>query len=259
MPELPPVTIAVFPSSPFIAPPGSLVFVARRCLASRDGVTSSSGVDPVTGRNDVSRRRLRSCPSRSTAGFDSRVTNRTLARRNGMDMLRFGRQVCGSLDEAATREWLVTDGLGGFAMGTVAGLRTRRYHGLLVVATEPPIGRRLGLAALDAVLVVGDARIRLATHEWASGAVIPAGFEHLQRFDLIDGVPRWRWSVGPIALEAELAMAQGTSAVGVQWRLVSAGATDAMRLEVEALCTWRDVHGERTAAGEPDVERTTDG
>jgi hypothetical protein len=66
---------------------------------------------------------------------------------------RLGPQVCGSLDQASTREWLVTDGLGGFAMGTVGGLRTRRYHGLLVVATEPPIGRRLGLVALDPVLV----------------------------------------------------------------------------------------------------------
>jgi hypothetical protein len=63
--------------------------------------------------------------------------------------MRFGRQVCGDLAEAATREWLVADGLGGFAMGTVAGLRTRRYHGLLVVATEPPGRRMLALASLD--------------------------------------------------------------------------------------------------------------
>ena len=60
-------------------------------------------------------------------------------------------------------------------MGTVAGLRTRRYHGLLVVATEPPIGRQLALASLDPVVVIGDRRIRLATHEWADGAVSPAG------------------------------------------------------------------------------------
>ena len=51
--------------------------------------------------------------------------------------IAFGRQVCGSLDEASRREWLVTDGLGGYAMGTVAGLRTRRYHGLLMVPTAP--------------------------------------------------------------------------------------------------------------------------
>jgi glycogen debranching enzyme len=87
--------------------------------------------------------------------------------------MRFGRQLCGDLAAASTREWLVADGLGGFAMGTVSGLRTRRYHGLLVVATEPPGRRMLGLAALDPVIVIGDARIRLAVHEWADGTIDP--------------------------------------------------------------------------------------
>ena len=111
----------------------------------------------------------------------------------GMD-IRFGTQVCGSLDDASTREWLVTDGLGGFAMGTVGGLRTRRYHGLLVVATESPIGRHLGLAALDPVLIVGDRRIELATREWASG-VVPQGHRYLNSFELVEGVPTWTWQV----------------------------------------------------------------
>ncbi len=169
----------------------------------------------------------------------------------------FGRQVCGSLEPAAGREWLVTDGLGGFAMGTVAGLRTRRYHGLLVVAGEPPIGRRLGLAALDPVLVLGDRRVRLATHEWSGGAVDPAGFVHLESFRLRHGVPTWRFSVGDVVLEREVAMAHGRAVVGVVHRLVRAPGP--VRLELEALCTWRDVHGERAAWGEPAVERTAGG
>ncbi len=171
----------------------------------------------------------------------------------------FGRQVCGDLTQSATRDWLVTDGLGGFAMGTVAGLRTRRYHGLLVVATAPPIGRHLGLAALDPVLVLGDERVRLGTHEWSGGAVSPAGHGHLDRFDLLDGVPRWRWSVGSVVLEAEVAMTRGRPAVGVRWRLVRAGTHAAVRVEVEALCTWRDAHGERSAGAGPNVEQTADG
>src|SRR5436853_2672351 len=112
--------------------------------------------------------------------------------------MRFGRQLCGDLDAASTREWLVTDGLGGFAMGTVGGLRTRRYHGLLVVATQPPTGRRVALASLDPTLIVGDRRVRLATHEWASGAVDPTGYVHLATFELAYGVPRWRWAVGDV-------------------------------------------------------------
>src|SRR5947207_6661850 len=118
--------------------------------------------------------------------------------------IRFGRQVCGSLDEAAAREWLVTDGLGGYAMGTVAGLRTRRYHGLLVVATRPPAARMLGLASLDPVLVLGDRRVRLAVHEWAGGTVDPDGNRWLASFDLDAGVPRWRWAVGDVVIEREI-------------------------------------------------------
>ena len=169
----------------------------------------------------------------------------------------FGRQVCGSLTEASAREWLVADGLGGFAMGTVGGLRTRRYHGLLIVATAPPIGRRLALASLDPALVIGDRRLRLATHEWASGAVDPNGYTQLTGFAMSDGVPRWRWAVGGAVLEREVAMVHGSPAVGVVHRLVRASGP--VRLELDALCTWRDVHGERFAAGEPTVALTADG
>jgi predicted glycogen debranching enzyme len=171
--------------------------------------------------------------------------------------IRFGPQLCGDLGEARRREWLVTDGLGGFAMGAVAGLRTRRYHGLLVAATEPPIGRRLGLASLDAAVVFGSNRVRLATHEWAGGAVDPRGFELLASFDLTDGVPRWRWQAGDILIERELAMLHGRPAVGLVHRIVRAPGP--VRLELDALATWRDVHGERFGDGGASVDAMPDG
>ncbi|MEP6651591.1 MAG: glycogen debranching enzyme N-terminal domain-containing protein [Lapillicoccus sp.] len=116
--------------------------------------------------------------------------------------ISFGAQVCGSLSESALREWLVCDGLGGFAMGTVSGLRTRRYHGLLTVAGDPPATRRLGLAALDAVLTLpSGAEVRLGVHEWASGAVEPQGHRYLKRFEIVDGLPSWRWRVGGVVVE----------------------------------------------------------
>lgn len=173
-----------------------------------------------------------------------------------MTSLRFGPQTCGNLAEAASREWLVTDGLGGFAMGTVAGLRTRRYHGLLVVATEPPIGRHLALAGLDPVVIVGGRRIRLGTWEWQGGAVDPAGHALLSGFHVEDGVPTWRWRADDVVIECRLAMAHGRPAVGVHYRLLSG---PALRLELGALCTWRDVHGERFAAADPHMETTADG
>src|SRR5207245_3266862 len=58
-------------------------------------------------------------------------------------LIDFGRDVCGDLSQAESCEWLVTNGLGGYASGTVAGLLTRRYHGLLVAALKPPVGRTL--------------------------------------------------------------------------------------------------------------------
>ena len=168
----------------------------------------------------------------------------------------FGREVCGTLEESAAREWLVTDGLGGYACGTVAGLNTRRYHGLLMHATGPAGGsRNLGLVALDTVVVISDQRIRLATHEWDGGAIDPRGHEHLASFDLDDGVPRWHYDLGPVQLEVELAMAYGVCTVGVVHRLLAGDAT----LEVTPLCTWRDQHGDRFAGADPTVEASSTG
>jgi len=170
--------------------------------------------------------------------------------------IAFGRGVCGSLVEAASREWLATDGLGGYASGTVAGLATRRYHGLLVAATAPAgASRMVGLSGLDTVVVVGDRRFRLSTHEWSGGAVDPRGYEHCASFDLDQGVPRWRFDLGAVLLEVEVAMMHGANAVAVVHRILTGQA----RLEVTPLCTWRDQHGDRFAGADPGVEPTASG
>ena len=177
-----------------------------------------------------------------------------------MATITFGRQVCGSLDAAADARMA----------GDRRARRLRHGHrrracargAITVCSSSPPSRRsaassgwRRSIPSWSSVI----AAIRLATHEWSGGAVDPAGHQLLDRFDLDDGVPRWRWSVGSVVLEAELAMVHGRSAVGVEWRLVSAGPHDRVGLEVEALCTWRDVHGERSGDGAPSVEAATDG
>ncbi|GAB1690659.1 amylo-alpha-1,6-glucosidase [Krasilnikovia sp. M28-CT-15] len=175
-----------------------------------------------------------------------------------MRPIAFGPQVCGRIEESSVREWLVPDGCGGYAMGTVGGLRTRRYHGLLMVAGRPIASRRLGLAALDAVITMpSGALVRLGTHEWADGAIAPRGHELMAGFDLVDGVPRWRWRIGDVVLERELAMSHGSPSLGVVHRLLTGGPVS---LRLEALVTWRDGHAGRTAAdGPPPVVAEAEG
>jgi predicted glycogen debranching enzyme len=158
--------------------------------------------------------------------------------------MTFGPHACAT-PAGLEAEWLVTDGLGGYASGTVAGLRTRRYHALLVTPQ-----RRVALAALDPVLSIpGRPDVRLAAHEWGSGAVDPAGFGLLESFEIIDSVPRWRWRVGEYVLEREIAMAYGRNAVAVVHRLVAAPPGGSARLTLTALCTWRDADSERSHEG----------
>src|SRR5258708_5997516 len=112
----------------------------------------------------------------------------------------------------------------------------------------------LGLADLDAILVVGERRIPLGVHEWASGVIDPTGYIHLEGFTLEDGLPRWRWAVGDVVVERTVAMMSGRSAVAIVHRIVRA--PQAVGLELHPLCTWRDVHGERCAGAAPAVETT---
>src|SRR5262245_11781456 len=97
------------------------------------------------------------------------------ANRSAEPMVRLGPEVCSDLAAASEREWLVTNGIGGFASGTVAGSATRRYHGLLMAALDPPARRTLLVGGIDEIVSSGERRCELSTHHWLSGAVAPRG------------------------------------------------------------------------------------
>ncbi len=99
-------------------------------------------------------------------------------------MIRFGEEICADLDAALRREWLETNGLGGFASGTVNGCNTRRYHGLLVAATKPPVGRFVLLSKLEETLIIDGRRYELGTNRYP-GVVHPQGFSFSSNFGLI--------------------------------------------------------------------------
>src|ERR1700751_462949 len=87
--------------------------------------------------------------------------------------ISFGPEICTNLAAAEQREWLVTNGLGGFASGTVAGSATRRYHGLLFAALNPPAARTQLVAGLDEIVRIDEQFFPLAAHRWLSGSVGP--------------------------------------------------------------------------------------
>lgn len=108
----------------------------------------------------------------------------------------------GDLD---TREWLLTNGIGGFASGTVSDVRTRTYHGWLIAALTPPSGRKLLLSHIDASLEMADQVVALSTNFWSSGCLEPAGYKLLRSFEL-KPVPTWIWGENNWQLSRQLVM-----------------------------------------------------
>ncbi len=152
----------------------------------------------------------------------------------------FGRETCGSLEQAEQREWLVTNGIGGFASGTVSGNLTRRYHGLLLAALHPPVGRTLMVAKFDETARYNSAEYPLSTNRRVSGTVEPKGYLNIESFHLDGTTPVWRFAIGDALLEKRIWMQQGENATFVQYSLIRA--SNALELECKALVNYRDYH-----------------
>lgn len=155
-------------------------------------------------------------------------------------MIHFGREVTGSLESVLRREWLVTNGIGGYAMGAVGGARTRRYHGLLVASLQPPTRRTLIVGNLDTWIEINGRRSPLVTHEWAAGVVLPDGYRHLESFTLDGLTPTLNWSLGDVKLTQRIWMAHQQNTTYVTYTY--ARGTANIRLILKPLCTYRDHH-----------------
>ena len=130
--------------------------------------------------------------------------------------IRFDSSICGDLQQALRREWLETNGLGGFAGSTIVGLNTRRYHGLLVAATKPPVGRFVLLSKLEETLVVDGNRFELSANQYP-GVVHPQGQRYLKEFRL-DPFPVFTYEAGGVELIKSLFMVQGENSTVVRYQ-----------------------------------------
>jgi predicted glycogen debranching enzyme len=177
-------------------------------------------------------------PTKKPRAISRRSSAKTSTTQNAE--VEFGREICGVLDVAEQREWLVTNGIGGFASGTVSGNLTRRYHGLLVAAMHPPVGRMQLVAKLDEVAHYDGADYALGTNRWASGAIEPNGYVHIESFRFDGTTPVWRFAIADAILEKRVWMFHGENTTYVQHTLVRG--SQSIELELKPLVNYRDFH-----------------
>jgi predicted glycogen debranching enzyme len=157
--------------------------------------------------------------------------------------IELDRSVCGNQSEASSREWLETNGIGGFACSTIIGLNTRRYHALLTAATKPPVGRVVLLSKVEETLVLGDQRFELGANRYQGDVIHPRGFEYLDSFRL-DPFPVFRYRCGDdVQVEKTVLLVQGENTVVVQYELLGDLHGRACSLEIRPLIAFRDYHG----------------
>src|SRR6516165_12483565 len=139
-------------------------------------------------------------------------------------------------------EWLEADGLGGFASGTVSGIRTRRYHASLLTATTPPAGRMVLVNGFDAWVETSRGAFAISSQRYGPDVIHPDGASRVESFEH-EPWPRWRYKIDDnIVVEQELLVPKGESAVLMSWRVVSATDEASIKLKVRPFLSGRDFH-----------------
>jgi predicted glycogen debranching enzyme len=161
--------------------------------------------------------------------------------------IEFGRDIADDLAAAETREWLATNGIGGFASGTIAGLPTRRYHGLLVASLKPPLGRTLLVSHFEESVEYDGRRFELSTCRWKGGSVSPEGYRNIETFFLDGTIPVWTFACADALIEKRIWMGQGENTTYVSYKLVRGSGP--IQIEIKAMVNYRDYHAS-THAGD---------
>jgi len=152
--------------------------------------------------------------------------------------LTFDQSITRNFEEAVRREWLETNGLGGYASSTLSGAHTRRYHGLLVAATQPPVGRQVLLSKLDETLQIKGELYELGSNQYP-GLVHPQGYTHLVHFSR-DLFPEFIYEAGGVILRKTIAAVHGENTTLLTYEVLFA--EQAFTLELLPLIAGRDFH-----------------
>jgi predicted glycogen debranching enzyme len=152
--------------------------------------------------------------------------------------MEFGKAYWRTFEQGIQREWLLTNGIGGFASSTIIGANTRRYHGLLVASLRAPVSRHLLLSKIDESISFGNENFNLFSFQTADGFVMN-GQHHLQRA-IIDPLPTFIYSVRDIFIEKKISLVYGQNTVVILYHIVNG--TDAAKIKLSPLVNFRDYH-----------------
>jgi predicted glycogen debranching enzyme len=153
--------------------------------------------------------------------------------------LTLNRQALSDFEDAIQKEWIITNGLGGYASSTVLGINTRKYHGLLVAAFHPPGNRRVCLEKLDEEIRIGSSIHPLGANEFESG-VFPKGYGYLREFAL-SPFPRYIYSVQGVEMEKTVFMPHERNATVVLYKVMNRSGSE-IRIQAFPLVNWRHFH-----------------
>ena len=162
--------------------------------------------------------------------------------------LSVGSDICRNVQAGLDREWIVTNGLGGYASGSVVGATTRSYHGLLVAALIPPVERDVLVTKIDETIELADKSVlKLGVNEYRDGTIDPQGYDYLDTFTLEADVPCFRYQLDEnITLEKRVWMEYGQNTTYVQYALSAASAHVAnvgpLTLTFTPFCVYRSHH-----------------
>lgn len=157
-------------------------------------------------------------------------------------MIKIDAGLCRDLASAISREWLETNGIGGYASSTLSGANSRRYHGLLVAATKPPLGRMVLLSKFEETVIIDGRRFELSCNQYP-GTVYPEGYKYLSGFRL-DPFPVWTFEVGGFEIEKSIFMVHGENTTICRWEVKKRSENSDLKCEVELkpLLAFRDHH-----------------
>jgi predicted glycogen debranching enzyme len=151
--------------------------------------------------------------------------------------LIFGRSYWRTIESGMEREWLVTNGIGGFASSTVCGANARRYHGLLVASLRPPVERRLVLSKIDESVFIDGEAFNLYSHKTQGGCM--GGYRFQESFRAFP-VPEFCYRVKDVFIKKKVCMVRGENTSIITYEIYNG--KDKAMFRLTPLVNFRDHH-----------------